>query len=355
MFEPITFDVLMKEMLAETPNDMDKREGSILWNALAPAAVELQNAYIQLDMILNQTFADTAEEEYLSRRCSERGIYRYPASKALLKGEFSINEIPIGSRFSLEAYNYIAREKLADGIYKMECEAYGSEGNSYFGDLIPIEYIKGLTWARLTELLIPGEDRENDAALRKRYFDSLKSQAYGGNIEDYKQKVNAIQGVGGVKVYPVWNGGGTVKLVLIASDFSIPTAELVNEVQTAIDPVQNKGKGMGIAPIGHVVTVAGVKAERVTIESQMTYTDGWAFLDVLPYVEEIIDRYFQELAQKWEESETTIVRISQLESRLLEIQGIMDIANTKLDGVAANLILDSDSIPVRGDVLEFEG
>ena len=43
MFENITFSVLMKTMLEKIPNHLDKREGSVLYNALAPVAIELQN------------------------------------------------------------------------------------------------------------------------------------------------------------------------------------------------------------------------------------------------------------------------------------------------------------------------
>ena len=82
----------------------------------------------------------------------------------------------------------------------------------------------------------------------------MDAQSFGGNVADYKERVNAMNGVGGVKVYPVWNGGGTVKLVIINSEFNVPSAELVGQVQTAVDPVQNSGRGVGIAPIGHVVT-----------------------------------------------------------------------------------------------------
>ena len=60
MFEEYTFEVILNAMLARVPDTIDKRQGSIIYNALAPAAVELQNMYINLDVILNETFADTA-------------------------------------------------------------------------------------------------------------------------------------------------------------------------------------------------------------------------------------------------------------------------------------------------------
>jgi uncharacterized phage protein gp47/JayE len=354
MYESITYELILQRMidkvLEQNPN-IDTREGSIIYHALAPAAVELQNMYIELDTILNESFADTQTRDYLIKRCAERGIYPEAATKAVLKGEFNI-DVPIGSRFSLDTLNYKVIEKISPGIFKLECETYGIEGNQHFGTLIPIEYIEGLTSAAITELLIPGEDEEETEALRKRYFNSLGSQAFGGNIADYKEKTNAIPGVGGVKVYPTPNGvGGTVKLVIIDSTFGVPSSTLLNTVQTAIDPIPNQGKGVGIAPIGHVVTVEGVTATTVNISTNITYQEGWTWADVEPYVHEAIDAYFFELAESWANEENLIVRISQIEIRLLNIAGIIDIADTTINGLAQNLTLGSDNIPVRGEVI----
>lgn len=336
-------------MLDKVPNTIDKREGSIIYNALAPVAVELQNAYIEVDVILNESFADTQSREYLIKRAAERGIVPDVATKSILKGEFNI-DVPIGSRFSLDDLNYKTIEKISTGVFKMECETVGSVGNDSIGTIIPIDYIDGLTTAELTEILIPGEDEEETEALRQRYFDSLESQAYGGNIADYKDKVSKLQGVGGVKVYPVWNGGGTVKLVIIDSTFGVPSLTLINSVQTAADPVVNAGQGQGFAPIGHVVTVAGVTSVAVNIATTITYQDGWTWVDIEPYVNAAIDVYFHELAQSWDDESNVIVRISQIETRLLNITGVLDIGNTLINTVASNLVLGPDEIPVRGTV-----
>lgn len=351
MYESITYEVILQRMLDRVSDQMDKREGSIIYDALAPAAVELQLMYIELDTILNESFADTQSRNYLIKRCAERGIYPEAATKAILKGEFNI-DVPIGSRFSLDTLNYKVIEKISTGTFKLECETFGVKGNQYFGILIPIEYIEGLTSATLTELLIPGEDEEETETLRKRYFNSLGSQAFGGNIADYKEKTNAIAGVGGTKVYPTPNGiGGTVKLVIIDSTFNVPSSTLLNTVQTAIDPVQNQGKGVGIAPIGHVVTVEGVTATTVNISTNITYQEGWNWADVEPYVYEAIDAYFLELAEDWANEANLIVRISQIEIRLLDVVGIVDIADTTINDLAQNLTLSSDNIPVRGEVI----
>lgn len=355
MYEDVTYEIILDRMLdkvlEQNPN-IDTREGSIIYNALAPAAVELQNMYIQLDTILNESFADTETRDYLIKRCAERGVNVEEATYAIRQGEFTPTtlEIPIGSRFSLDILNYEVTEKISDGIYKLKCETAGYDGNTESGTLIPIDYIEGLETATLTEVLVPGEDEEDTEHLRQRYFDSLDSQAFGGNVTDYKEKVNSLDGVGGVKVYPVWNGGGTVKLVLINSDYEKPSDVLIDSVQTAIDPTQNQGTGAGIAPIGHIVTVIGCDTTTVNISTKITFQDGWDWDAIKPYVENAVDEYFKELASDWADSDNLIVRISQIETRLLNLTGILDIADTTLNGDAHNLTIDADNIPVRGEI-----
>lgn len=356
MYENITYEALLKRMLdrvlAQNPN-IDTREGSIIFNALAPAAIELQNMYIQLDTVLNESFADTQSREYLIRRCAERGIKVEAATNAIRQGEFTPSslEIPIGARFSLNLLNYVVTEKISDGIYKLQCETPGYEGNVESGALIPIDYIHLLETANLSDVLIPGEDEESTEHLRERYYNSLNSQAFGGNIADYKIKtVELNNGVGGVKVHPVWNGGGTVKLVIINSDYESPSDTLVEEVQTAIDPIQNQGEGVGIAPIGHVVTVVGCGETSVEVTTHITFQEGWNWNELKPDAEKVIDDYFKELATEWDSVDNIIVRISQIEIRLLNLAGVLDIANTALNGAEQNLTIEADNIPIRGAV-----
>lgn len=363
MFEDITFEMILNTMLARVPNTIDKRPGSIIYDALAPAAVELQNMYIDLDVVLNETFADTASRENLIKRAAERGIKPNEATKATVKGEFTPTtfDVPIGSRFSLDELNYIVLEQMTDesgqpiaGAYKLECEEVGADANYQFGQLIPIDYLQGLEYAEITEILIPGEDEEGTDDLRERYWESFDSQAFGGNITDYKHKTNDLPGVGGVKVYPVWNGGGTVKLVIINSEFEKPSDELVASIQMAIDPTQNQGEGIGIAPIGHVVTVEAVTETTLTIASNFTLQEGYAWEDVSENISLAILDYFTELNTAWEDSDNIIVRISQIETRCLNVDGVIDITDTTINGTAANYTADKDSIVVLGAVVNNE-
>lgn len=351
MYENVTYESILQRMLNRIPNDIDKREGSIVYDALASAAVELQLMYIELDAILNESFGDTASREYLIRRASERGITPDPATNAILKGVFTPATIDVlGKRFSCGKCNYVALEKITDGEYQMQCETAGIVGNVNLGQMIPIDYIEGLETAELTEILIPGEDEEDTEIFRKRYFESFDVQSFGGNIADYKHTTKSIEGVGGVKVVPVWNGGGTVKLTIIDSTFGVPTDEVIALVQNTIDPVDRGGEGVGLAPIGHVVSVFGVSDRVIDIVTNFTYQTGWNWDSAKSYILNAIDMYFKELAKGWEESENLIVRISQLESRILSCDGVLDVSGTTLNGSTTNIVLDANEIPARGSV-----
>ena len=398
MFEDKSYPALLKSALGRLPNSLDKREGSMLWDGVAPAMAELALLYLGLDFVLQAGYISTAPREYLLKRAQERGLAPKPASAAVFRAEFD-KAVPLGSRFSCEDLNFTVTAKIDERAYRAECETPGRQANAYSGQLIPIDYIDGLGWAELVELLIPGEDEEETEAFRQRVLDSFQTQAFGGNQADYREQVLAMSGVGGVKVHPVWNEnlrpaefvpgpevqawfganvdslpqavaawlravytaaaeklltvGGVVRLVLLAADGGAPSDELLAEVQTRIDPEQNAGEGLGLAPIGHVVKVAGVQPQAVNLELHLTYNPGWDWASAKSYVEAVLDAYFAELAAGWAEADFLTVRISQIESRILSSCATMiaDIGGTRINGREANLQLGPDSIPERGDLI----
>lgn len=347
MFEGMTYEALLQEKLSTVASVLDKREGSIIFDALAPNSLESAMIYVALDSILNETFADTASRDYLIRRCAERGISPLPATAAAGIGEFSM-DVPIGSRFSCDKYNWTVTGQISAGRFHMTCETPGTGPNGYTGKLIPIEYINGLTSAELVSITINGEDEEDTETLRLRYLNSFASQSYGFNREQYIEVVEAMPGVGGCKPYRAWNGPGTVKLVITDSHFQPPSQELIDAIQTAIDPTQNSGEGIGLAPIDHEVTVFGAVGEAINIETALALAPGWEPEDVTPYAEAALDAYYKELNATWRMENGLLVRVSQIESRLLALSGVVDISGTTINGQAANILLDPDAVAMRG-------
>lgn len=347
MYEDKTYEAILQEKLARVASSLDKREGSIIFDALAPNSLESAMIYVALDTVLNETFADTASRDYLIMRCAERGITPLPATCAVGIGEFSM-DIPIGTRFSCDKYNWAVTEKIESLKYYLTCETAGADPNGYTGQLIPIEYIEGLATAELTSIVINGEDEEATETLRLRYLNSFENQSYGFNRGQYIEVTEALPGVGGCKPYRAWKGPGTVKLVITGSDYQPPSETLINTVQTAIDPTQNGGDGIGLAPIDHEVTVVGAAGTTVNISTTLTFASGWNLTECLPYIQNALDAYYLELNSMWSKEAGLIVRVSQIESRLLALAGIVDISGTTLNGQAGNLTLDKDAVAVRG-------
>ena len=115
-----------------------------------------------------------------------------------------------------------------------------------------------------------------------------------------------------MKVFPVWNGGGTVKIVFVNSDWGVPSSTLVDTVQTAVDPSRNQGEGVGIAPIGHVVTVVGVTGTAISVSFKLTFATGYAWDTVKTAVTKAIQDYFVALAKDWANQSGITVRVSQV-------------------------------------------
>lgn len=347
-----SFEEIMERTLAKVSTDVDKREGSVIYNAMAPTNEEIANIFVLLDAIYENGFADTAEREYLILRCKERGITPEPATYAILKGDFNM-EIPIGNRFNLGDLNYvnIAFIGSSDGryYYQLQCETLGTEGNVQFGELSAIDFVDTDMEGSITELLIPAEDEEDTEVLRQRYLDSFSTTPFGGNQDDYKTEVGKLDGVGGVKIIPVWAGGGTVKLIIINSNYDKASETLVAKVQEAIDP-SPQGTGAGLAPIGHTVTVASCSEREITISVRCTFDDGYNWAMVEDLVTKAISDYLLEVRKNWANSSTSIVRISQIENRILNIEGIIDVQDTTINNSTENLTLGFEEIPVLKEV-----
>lgn len=355
MYEAQTFEAILERMLNRVPSNVDKRRGSIIYDALAPAAAELAQLYMELDTNINLSYADTATGEYLERRTGEFGINREQATKARRKGLFYASgdvpiDVPVGSRFSINDLDYVAISKISTGQWVLECETPGVIGNQEFGPLLPIDYIDGLVRAEISDVLVPGEDAETDDSLRQRYMDAINEQPFGGNISDYKQKINAIPGVGGTKIFPVWNGGGTVKATIIASDYGQPSPTLIDEVQTIIDPEVNRGLGIGVAPIGHEVTITGAQDQVINVTASLTLAPDTTIGQVQQDVEDALKSYLLSIRQAWANEPALVVRVAQIESRILTVPGVVDVANTQLNGSGANAVLTDEQIPTLGTV-----
>lgn len=246
-FTQETYASLRQEMLDRVPDTYDKRDTAPIPTAISPAAYTLAGFYLSLDQVQRAAFVQTAVGDSLDMLAVIGGLTRYPASAAVRLGVFNTS-VPIGARFSTingaGSINFTVTAATDTGNqYQLAAETPGAIGNEYTGPILPITAIPGLTSAQITDILVPGDDTETDSAFRERLIEALNNRPFGGNIADYRQNVLAIDGVGGVQVYPTWSGGGTVKLSVLGADFLPASSTLVEKVQNAIDPPPTRGWG----------------------------------------------------------------------------------------------------------------
>lgn len=313
MFENKTFENILSEMLdyvSGIDSELDTRVGSIIYNALAPIALELETAYHEMDMILEETFLETASKEYLIKHGNQLGLNINAATSGHFTGEFNV-DVEIGSRFNLEEFNYTVISKLSDPTasnqyytFELVCETAGSEPNSILGDLTPITYVGNLTHARLTSIIIYGEDEEETEAFRYRLQTHVKNPPVNGNVSQYDEWLAEYDGIGKYRTIPCWNGKNTVKLLILNPENESASAELIGQVQEYFDPPsaainddttdstypQGRGMGNGQAPIGAIVTVDTATSVPVVINCQLVLKNGYtSAIDVQKSVDEYIE------------------------------------------------------------------
>lgn len=335
MYEDMTYEVILKRVMDRIPDGIDKREGAVIYDAIAPAVVELQNVYIELGWALDQVFADTAVREYLVRRCAEWGIVPYPAAKAALRGEFNM-DIELGERFSLGTLNFCAVKKICDRVYRMECETPGTAGNRSLGPLIPINYIPGLTHAVLTEVLEEGTEEESTESLRERFLFKVRKPSTSGNVYDYYNWTMECAGVGAAKIYPLASGPGTVKVVIADAERSGAGPELITQVKEHIEELR---------PIGADVTVVSVRERSISVTAKVKLQVGIN----LGMVQELFLRALTGFLQKGA-FDIAYVSLARVGNLLLDIPGIEDYTELKLNGQAVNVSLADEEIAVAGAV-----
>jgi len=354
--EEFDFNYFLDTAMEKVPEGVDTREGSIIYDALAPACYQMADFIMQLKTVLLETFVQTASGDYLDLRAEERGVSRIQATQAIVLGKFT-NEVGApytslesGWRFSSvgddPVYYTVQKATAAEGYYKLQAEKTGSVGNEYIGTLLPVDHLNGLGTAQVVEITVPARDAEEDDALRARIIATQQVTAFGGNIEDYINLTTGVDGVGACQIYPVWAGGGTVRVVIVNNNYDIPTQSLIESVQEVISPIGTQ-EGYGLAPIGHSVTVAAPAQKNINVSMHVDVESGQSVEAFKTSIETVLGEYFLALRRSWSSHDDlyryaqTIYR-SQLISRILTIEGVLNVTDLFLNGADADVGLKFD-------------
>lgn len=344
-----TAENLLSAMLSRVSDDLDKREGSIIFDALAPAAYALADLYKNLSDAYADSFIGTALGNALDMRGAEMGIYRRAAVKAVRKGIFyGENNVPfhaeVGLRFSTvdgeKSQCFTVLEQIDEGVFALEAEVGGAAANDYVGTLLPVQVVSGLVSCTMEgEPIIDGADTESDEDFRSRYLYKINNEPMHGNASAYLQWALEYPGIGKAKVFPLWQGENTVKVSILGSDDLPCSQALVAEFQEYLDP-NGKGLGNGIAPIGAKVTVATVSLKEIDVAFTFTLGSGKNAPQVKALIENAVKSYFSAISYC-----KTKVYYMEVGAAILSVDGVESLTNLTLNGVSGDISLGEEERP----------
>ena len=350
--EKYTYEYLLDNSLNKVSDEFDKRPGSIIYDTIAPSCYQLAEFYMFLRNIYKDLSINSAYGEFLDNKVAEQGLSRYKATKAIKIGSFKNNldtsfKVPIGSRFSTidtinnENLNYIVIDtfkdedgNLIDGNYLLQCEKYGSIGNDYVGDLIPISNIDNLKSAQLRQNIYFGRDDETDDELRKRYLNHVRKSSTSGNVYDYERWTKSVSGVGDCKIIPLWNGPGTVKIIIVDSNKHQADATLIKNVFNYIETVR---------PIGASITVESASNKVINISANLCLANDYSIDIVTETFKNNFEKYLKNIAFN-----SKYISIAKIGSLLLGTNGVLDYTDLKINDSFENIPINDTDIPISG-------
>lgn len=364
-----TEEEIMQRMLLRVPEDIDKSEGSFIWDAEAPVAFILSEAAIWAREILRRGFASTAASAdpahrsvELTLRAAEHGVTRRAAVTAA--GQVTITGVPgkvipagtvlatpadeISGESSIE-YETTAAATIASGgttSAPIRAVVAGTAGNVPAGVIeIMSTPLSGVTAVINPFAITGGADEESDASLLERYYLRVRNPGTSGNKAHYLLWASEVPGVGAVQVMPLWQGPGTVGIYLLDTEKRAANASIVDAVQMYIDPTQD-GQGEGTAPAGPIITVMPAEEVQINISVQLTLAPGATLAAVKALIESGIATYLKQLAFT-----DPLVRYTRIAAVLLDIPPIIDFTNLTVNGLSdTNIPITPGQVAVLGAV-----
>lgn len=332
-----TYQAIRQRMLDNMSNDIDKREGSFISNMVSPVGVEFAKYYMELDNILAIMFLEDATNEFLDKKVYDFGVERKQGTYARgyikitgANGTFIPQHSEVLSQSGLIFFtldDVWIEEEVA--IVEVEASNVGVEYNLIANSIDKFsKEIYGVNSVTNEEEFKEGTNTETDEELRERFFEIIRRPATSGNIYHYEQWAKEIDGINQVRVKPLWNGNGTVK-VIVSNDNSIVEDEIVKKCQEHINSVR---------PIGANVTVVTPTTLDIAITANIYIEDGYSYSNAIIEFEENLKKYLSKCID-------TVV-YTRVASCLGSVEGIKDYSNLKLNGGTSNISYNDEKLPI---------
>ena len=338
LFNEQTYETLIRRILENTSkNNLDIREGSVSFNLLAPLAEELAKAYISMGDILSLAFIEDTYDEYLDKRVNEFGIYRKDGEKATgaIRVTGSDNAyITNGTIVTCGDLEYIVLNDIVlpnDNIIYVEAIETGYKYNLPAGAIFELKEPQYGIETLVNEADFEnGVDAETDEELRERFKYIIQNPRTSGNVNDYKSWALECDGVGRVKVYPLWNGNGTVKVLIIGNDNLPCSTDTINEVKAHIEEER---------PIGATVTVETPELLELTFDIKIKLDSAYSLDSANEEIENSLKKYIENLEDE------DVIYFKSL-SIVGELECVDDITEFKINNKQQNITIGDYYIPI---------
>ncbi len=337
-------DSILAAMLERVPDSYDKSEGSIFYDGLAPVAPEIKALIELANAILDKRLLDTATGGDLDRAAGEFGVERKAAQYA--EGEVTFygyvgTIISAGALVASENVQYYTKYDCTigtDGTATVEivCEAPGDVGNVASDCITRMpRVLSGVDRVTNIKPTSGGYAEESDDELRERTYIKIRTPGAAGNIYNYINWALSVEGVGGAKVAPLWNGNGTVKVIIVDSNGEVAPDEVVERTAAYIETVR---------PVGADVTVVSAIAKYIDITVSVVISTGFDRSKVDEEIKESLKRFLKTFGLSG-----VAVSYAKIGAAILSVEGVDDYSNLAVNGGDDNIEIASDEVPMMGE------
>lgn len=347
MFEVQTRQDVLKRLLQDfqqiDTEGMSTHEGTFVFDTLSANAVEFEKSYAEMQLILDAAFPQTSWGQYLTMHAEAHGVIRKKATKSKVLVKLTGIEgtiVPTGVTVAtaegklFKTIESVTIGNTGDVTVKAESEDIGKDSNVNANTITEIvTTVDGLKSVINEEASYDGFDEESDKDLLQRLLFKVRQPATSGNVYHYMQWAQSVNGVGQVKVLPLWNGAGTVKVLLVDVNNESANTSLLDRVKAAI---------VKEAPIGATVTVATPTIMNVNISFRVT--KGAANHEA---VKRIINEEFKR--QTFSMNYISYANIGK--ALLANVDtGIIDYSDLRVNGGTTNITITDDQLPRVNEV-----
>ena len=334
MFSNQTYEVIRQRILDNINIHIDKREGSFTSNMISPIAKEITKSYINMSDILSLGFIEDNFDTFLDKRVSEFGVYRKQGAKAI--GEIKVEgkdgvTIENGAIIKANDLYFTVLNDIElpnNNIIYVEANDVGYKYNL----LANTEFELVEKNEKITKLVneiefINGVDVESDEDLRKRFVKVVNNPSTSGNKNHYEEWALEVNGVGRAIVYPLWDGNGTVKVMIVGNDNKPVTEEIIEACELHIE--ENM-------PIGCQLTVTTPTNLNIIINASIELKEGYELEEVKLDFENSLNEYLKDV--------TTELTYSKVYGLLANHLGIEDISSLLVNDNNINISIAEDKI-----------